>query len=134
MPGKVASTRVRAATRLSRVRRPHTCSTTLSPKAAPAASEGRGPKAGTVNDQRPSSRRPKGLASLLLFLGAHVPTVPAVPKALASTVIPKAMPTDANTRPNVVSAERQARTMRNMFSIIEEANRDYGTPHEQLSQ
>ena len=53
--------------------------------------------------------------------------LPAVPKpkegaAPARVIIPRAMPTDADTCPNNVSAERQANTMRSMFRIIEEAH------------
>ena len=48
--------------------------------------------------------------------------------AAKAAAIPKAMPTDAGTRPHNVSAERQAVTMTAMFRYIEDANRAYGTP------
>ena len=115
-----------------------------SPKAAPVVTEGRGPKAGTVN--RPAAIVPPpekaGQPPLVLggtrsdgtFVTLRGEPLPAVPKpkegstAARNIVIPKAMPTDADTWPNNVSAERQAITMRTMFQYIDEAHREYGTP------
>ena len=106
--------------------------------------EGRGPKAGTVN--RPAAIVPPpekaGQAPLVLggtrsdgtFVTLRGEPLPAVPKpkegstAARTTIIPKAMPTDADTRPNNVSAERQAITMTTMFRYIDEAHREYETP------
>ena len=166
IPGKMASTRVRAATppqsstASSHEAPPKAKARTMtpliskappvgvrpppSPKSAPVVTEGRGPKAGTVN--RPAAIVPPpekaGQAPLVLggtrsdgtFVTLRGEPLPAVPKpkegstAARTTIIPKAMPTDADTRPNNVSAERQAITMTTMFRYIDEAHREYGTP------
>ena len=85
-----------------------------------------------------SSRRLKRLANLLLFLAAHALTAPSsrsveshyrlCPSLRRAAQRHGPPPTNADTRPNNVSAERQAITMRTMFRNIEEAHRDYGSP------
>ena len=105
-----------------------------SPKAATMVTEGRGPKAGTAS--RPTAIVPPpekaGQPPLVLgstrsdgtFVTFRGEPLPAVPKpkeggtAAKAAAIPKAMPTDADTRPNNVSAERQAVTMTSMFRYI----------------
>ena len=166
IPGKVASTRVRAPTppqstsASAHEAPPKAKARTMtppmrkappggarpppSPKAATVVTEGRGPKAGTAS--RPTAIVPPpekaGQPPLVLgstradgtFVTLRGEPLPAVPKpkeggtAAKAAAIPKAMPTDADTRPNNVSAERQAVTMTSMFRYIEDANRAYGTP------
>ena len=166
IPGKVASTRVRASTppqstsASAHEAPPKAKARTMtppmrkappggarpppSPKAATVVTEGRGPKAGMTS--RPTAIVPPpekaGQAPLVLggtrsdgtFVTLRGEPLPAVPKpkeggtVAKAAAIPKAMPTDADTRPNNVSAERQAVTMTSMFRYIEDANREYGTP------
>ena len=117
------------------------------PPPAPTATsstttEGRGPKAGTVN--RPAAIVPPpekagqptpvlgGTAGGTFYTmrGEPIHPVPlsAAAKAAAPVIIPKAMPTDADTRPNNVDASRQATAMTDMFRIIQEAHDNFGTP------